>query len=225
MLLQFHHSGAAGVSTLYKRFLKQPEALSKKSSLNSHPSNTLVYCIPVTELPQWLRGKESTCNTEAARDMGSIPGWRRSLGRGHGNPAQYSCLEIPWEEPGSLKSMGTERVGHDRSDLACNTLPRFQLQSQHTCVKVLTLSESPWFSDYPSIVDHQCLSQRSPLKRYNASWPNSDQVYQKPSGLTQSKKQSSCLAHEAHLLSELTSCIPSPLPLELPPGRFIRSIK
>ena len=26
-------------------------------------------------------------------DLGSIPGWRRSLGEGNGNPLQYSCLE------------------------------------------------------------------------------------------------------------------------------------
>ena len=28
-------------------------------------------------------------------DMGSIPGSGRSLGEGHGNPLQYSCLENP----------------------------------------------------------------------------------------------------------------------------------
>ena len=28
-----------------------------------------------------------------AEDMGSIPGWGRSHGGGHGNPLQYSCLE------------------------------------------------------------------------------------------------------------------------------------
>ena len=27
------------------------------------------------------------------RDVGSIPGMKRSLGGGHGNPLQYSCLE------------------------------------------------------------------------------------------------------------------------------------
>ena len=35
---------------------------------------------------------ESTCN---AGDMGSVPGWGRSPGRGHGNPLQCSCLENP----------------------------------------------------------------------------------------------------------------------------------
>ena len=37
---------------------------------------------------------------ESARDTGLIPGLGRSPGGGHGNPFQYSCLEIPWtEEP------------------------------------------------------------------------------------------------------------------------------
>ena len=40
-------------------------------------------------LPQWLNGKESICN---AGDAGLIPGLGRSLGEGHGNPLQYSCL-------------------------------------------------------------------------------------------------------------------------------------
>ena len=34
-------------------------------------------------------------------DLGLIPGLGRSLGEGHGNLLQYSCLRIPWtEEPG-----------------------------------------------------------------------------------------------------------------------------
>ena len=36
--------------------------------------------------------KESTCN---AGDLGLIPGFGRSLGGGHDNPLQYSCLENP----------------------------------------------------------------------------------------------------------------------------------
>ena len=30
-------------------------------------------------------------------DSGSIPGWGRSPGGGHGNPLQYSCLENPMD--------------------------------------------------------------------------------------------------------------------------------
>ena len=37
-------------------------------------------------------GKESACS---AGDSGSIPGLGRFLGRGHGNPLQYSSLENP----------------------------------------------------------------------------------------------------------------------------------
>ena len=38
-------------------------------------------------------GKESTCNTRDAEDVGLIPGSGRSPGGRHGNPPQYSCLE------------------------------------------------------------------------------------------------------------------------------------
>ena len=47
-----------------------------------------------SELPRWLRDKESTCS---ARDTGSIPGTGRSPGGGHGNPLQNSCLENPMD--------------------------------------------------------------------------------------------------------------------------------
>ena len=47
--------------------------------------------------------KNLPANAEDIRDPGSIPGLRRSLGGGHGNPLQCSCLENPWtEEPGGL---------------------------------------------------------------------------------------------------------------------------
>ena len=45
--------------------------------------------------PGGTGGKESTCNAEDLRDLGSIPGLERSPGGGHGNPLQYSCLENP----------------------------------------------------------------------------------------------------------------------------------
>ena len=39
----------------------------------------------------------------SARDMGSIPGSKRSPREGNGNPLGYSCLGNPWtEEPGGL---------------------------------------------------------------------------------------------------------------------------
>ena len=45
-------------------------------------------------LPWWLSVKESTCN---AGGTGSIPGWGRSPGGGHGNPLQDSCLGNPMD--------------------------------------------------------------------------------------------------------------------------------
>ena len=50
----------------------------------------------------------SSCN---AGDEGSIPEMGRSLGKGNGNPLQYSCLENSMDR-GAL-SMRSQRVGQD----------------------------------------------------------------------------------------------------------------
>ena len=53
-------------------------------------------------------------NAGDARDAGLIPGSGRLSRVGNHNQLQYSCLKIPWtEEPGGLKFMGLQRVGHD----------------------------------------------------------------------------------------------------------------
>ena len=39
--------------------------------------------------------KNLLANARDIRDPGSIPGFGRSPGGGHGNPLQYSCLENP----------------------------------------------------------------------------------------------------------------------------------
>ena len=44
--------------------------------------------------PGGLDGKESACK---AGDLGSVPGFGRSPGGGHGNTLQYSCLENPMD--------------------------------------------------------------------------------------------------------------------------------
>ena len=41
--------------------------------------------------------KTPSANAGDARDVGSISGSGRSLGRGNGHPLQYSCLENPME--------------------------------------------------------------------------------------------------------------------------------
>ena len=63
--------------------------------------------------------KNPPTNAGDVRDSGSIPGWGRSPGGGHGNPCSTLAWRIPWtEEPGGLQSMGSQRVGQDWSDLA-----------------------------------------------------------------------------------------------------------
>ena len=55
-------------------------------------------------------------NLSVMQRLGSIPGWGRSPGGGHGNPLQYSCLENPLGQrslAGYIQSMRLQRVGHD----------------------------------------------------------------------------------------------------------------
>ena len=62
--------------------------------------------------PQILTGRASQvvlvvknppANAGDVRDVGSIPGFGRSLVGGHGNPLLYSCLENPMDRgPGRL---------------------------------------------------------------------------------------------------------------------------
>ena len=51
-------------------------------------------------------GKESTCNAEDTGDVGSVPGWGRFPGGGHGNSLQYSCLENPMDK-GAWRALAT----------------------------------------------------------------------------------------------------------------------
>ena len=64
--------------------------------------------------------KNLPAKTGDVRDVGSIPGWGRSPGGGHGNPLEWILAwRIPWtEEPDGLQSIGLHRGRHDWSDLA-----------------------------------------------------------------------------------------------------------
>ena len=54
------------------------------------------------------------------RDTGLIPLSGRFPGGGLGTYSSIFAWRIPWtEEPGRLQSIGSQRVGHDWSDLAC----------------------------------------------------------------------------------------------------------
>ena len=54
-------------------------------------------------IPQWLKGKESTCSAGDTGNSGLTPGSGRSHGGGHSSTVQYSYWKFPWtEEPGGL---------------------------------------------------------------------------------------------------------------------------
>ena len=55
-------------------------------------------------------GKRSACN---ARDLCSIPGWEDPLEKEMATHSSILARRIPWtEEPGSLQSVESQRVGY-----------------------------------------------------------------------------------------------------------------
>ena len=60
--------------------------------------------------------KNTPANAGAVRDVSSIPGWGRSLGGGHGNPLQFSCLENPMDRGAWWATV--HRVAKSQSDMA-----------------------------------------------------------------------------------------------------------
>ena len=74
--------------------------------------------------------KNPSASAGDIRDRGSIPGWERSLSRGHGNPLQYSFVHLflhssilawktQWtEEPSGLHCISSKGGRHDWSDLS-----------------------------------------------------------------------------------------------------------
>ena len=65
-------------------------------------------------------GKEPSCQCKLDETRaGSIPGWGRRPGGGHGNPLQYSCLENPMDRGAWLVTIHRiAKVRHDWNDLA-----------------------------------------------------------------------------------------------------------
>ena len=78
-------------------------------------------------LPTEPSGKQSSCK---AGDLALILGLGRSSGEGNGNPLQSSCLENPMNRGAwRVQSMGSQRVGHNGSDLAHMHTHREMLKS------------------------------------------------------------------------------------------------
>ena len=74
--------------------------------------------------------KNPPANSGDVRDLGSIPGFGRPPGGGHGNPLQYLCLENP---RGQRSLVGYSPWGYRKSDMTkwlsihthCERFPNF----------------------------------------------------------------------------------------------------
>ena len=89
--------------------------------------------------------KNPPASARDIRDARLIPGSGWSPGEGNGNPFQYSCLENPIEEPGSLPSTGSRRVRHNWA-------------TEHT-------AHTPWKVKYSSVAGIQGLALSGQVRR------------------------------------------------------------
>ena len=103
--------------------------------------------------------KNPSASAGGVRDTSSIPGLGRSPGGGNGNHSSILAWRIPWtEEPGGLWSIGSQRVGHDQSGLACThacsisfTRPTGGFQ-----LLILSITAVREFLTVPSSLWHSC---------------------------------------------------------------------
>ena len=90
--------------------------------------------------PGGLDRKESTCN---AVDLGSVPELGRSLGKGNGNPLQYSCLENPKDRGAWWATV--HRVAKSWTQLSDSHFLLFFLKTaQEMCIRYCFLCISGW---------------------------------------------------------------------------------
>ena len=87
--------------------------------------------------PGGTSGKEQAYQSRRHKRCGFDPWVGEIPGGGHGNPLQHSCLEnLMGRGAGGLQSMGSQRVRHNWSDLACT----------HPWLKWQCIFESGWES-------------------------------------------------------------------------------
>ena len=88
--------------------------------------------------PGSSNSKESACNV---RDLGSIPGSRRSPGEGNGKPLQYFCLENPMDR------------GAWRATVHGVAKSQTQLSDFHFCHTFFSLSPLPQNNPTQTMLD------------------------------------------------------------------------
>ena len=86
----------------------------------------------------------TTCATwEVPMSRSTLFSWQTlpySLDKGMASHSSVLAWRIPWiEEPGRLQFMGSQRVGHDLSDLARMHAPYSQLHSFHSLTQQMLL--------------------------------------------------------------------------------------
>ena len=129
---------------------------------NSHGHSLQRYTWGCSGLPQWLRGKESTCNS--GHTGFSLWVWKIPLEEGMATPSSILARKIPrTEEPSRLWSMGSQRVRHDKHthfevssvQFSCSVVsdPLWPHELQHT--------RSPCPSPIPRVYSNSC-----PLSRW-----------------------------------------------------------
>ena len=80
------------------------------------PVSVNIWVDPVSHVgfPSGQVIKNLPANAGDLRDVGPVPGLRRSPGEGNATHSSILPWEIPWtEEPSGLQFMGSQRVGHD----------------------------------------------------------------------------------------------------------------
>ena len=73
--------------------------------------------------------KNLPANAGDLRGVGSIPGWGRSPGEGHGNPLKYSCLENPMDREAWQTVVYGSAQSWTRRRRLVKARPRFNKQS------------------------------------------------------------------------------------------------
>ena len=76
--------------------------------------------------------KNPPANAGGIRDVGLIPGLRRSPGGGHGNPLQYSCMVNPMDRVAWWATV--HRVA--------KSWTRLKQLSIHTCIKETNIPQT-----------------------------------------------------------------------------------
>ena len=75
--------------------------------------------------------KNSPPNAGDRRDRGSIPGQEDALEEGMETDSSILAWRFPWTTAVGLQSVGSQRVGHDRSNFACRHIVQQDATWQH----------------------------------------------------------------------------------------------